>query len=81
MTAVKGFEGSKGSEISEGVETHVVARDQIPADLEGLDIGPSTRASFTEEVSNFEIFRVRTMFRNTRKCCSPPKRRPHNTLL
>jgi phosphoglycerate kinase len=40
------------SEISEGVETHVVARDQIPPDLEGLDIGPSTRASFTEEVCN-----------------------------
>ena len=39
------------AEISEGVETHVVARDQIPPDLEGMDIGPSTRVTFSKEIS------------------------------
>ena len=39
------------AEISEGVETHVVARDQIPPDLEGMDIGPSTRVTFSKGIS------------------------------
>jgi phosphoglycerate kinase len=39
------------AEISEGVETRVVPRDQIPSDLEALDIGPATRAAFAAEVA------------------------------
>jgi phosphoglycerate kinase len=39
------------SEFSENAQTHVVDADQIPADLEGLDMGPATIAAFGGAVS------------------------------
>lgn len=36
--------------MAEGVPTQVVSRDQIPADLEGFDIGPETARLFADEV-------------------------------
>jgi phosphoglycerate kinase len=38
------------ADMAEGVPTQIVARDQIPADLEGFDVGTETRALFVEEV-------------------------------
>ena len=38
------------AELAEGVETQVVSRDEIPADLECLDIGPKTRELFAAEI-------------------------------
>ena len=38
------------AEMSEGVPTQIVPRDQIPEDLEGFDIGTETRQRFAGEV-------------------------------
>ena len=38
------------AELAEGVETQVVHRDDIPADLQCLDIGPKTRELFASEI-------------------------------
>jgi phosphoglycerate kinase len=38
------------ADMAEGVPTQTVPRDQIPADLEGFDIGPETRKLFADEV-------------------------------
>ena len=38
------------ADMAEGVPTQIVPRDQIPAELEGFDIGPETRKLFAEEV-------------------------------
>ena len=38
------------AEMSEGVPTQIVSRDQIPVDLEGFDIGTETRQRFISEV-------------------------------
>ncbi|MBT5830947.1 MAG: phosphoglycerate kinase [Candidatus Latescibacteria bacterium] len=38
------------ADMAEGVPTQIVARDQIPADLEGFDVGTETRALFVDEV-------------------------------
>lgn len=40
------------ADMKEGVPTQVVPRDQIPADLEGFDIGTESRKLFAEEVKN-----------------------------
>ncbi len=36
----------------EGASSRIVPRDGMPADLEGFDIGPDTRAIFSEEILN-----------------------------
>jgi phosphoglycerate kinase len=41
--------------IDEGAETHIVTPDQIPADWEGLDIGPRTIALFTEYIQSAKL--------------------------
>ena len=38
------------AELAEGADTTVVPRDGIPAELEGLDIGPETRKVFADEI-------------------------------
>ncbi len=38
------------TEIKEGAASRVVPRDQLPADLEGVDIGPETRAIFSDKI-------------------------------
>ena len=38
------------SELKEGAQTTVVPRDAIPAELQGLDIGPETRRLFADEI-------------------------------
>lgn len=38
------------ADMAEGVPTQIVSKDAIPADLEGFDVGPETRALFTEEI-------------------------------
>ena len=38
-------------ELAEGVASRVVPRDQFPADLEGVDIGPKARRLFAGEIS------------------------------
>jgi phosphoglycerate kinase len=38
------------SELKEGAQTTVVSRDAIPAELQGLDIGPETRKLFADEI-------------------------------
>ena len=40
------------AEMTEGVPAQIVPRDQIPADLEGFDIGTETRKRFSNEVLN-----------------------------
>jgi len=40
------------ADMKEGVPTQIVPRDQIPADLEGFDIGTESRKLFAEEVKN-----------------------------
>ncbi|MGH3424547.1 MAG: phosphoglycerate kinase [Nocardioidaceae bacterium] len=46
-------------ELAEGAESRVVPVDQIPADREGVDIGPRTRAKFAEKLAD-----ARTVFWN-----------------
>jgi len=40
------------ADMAEGVPTQTVPCDQIPADLEGFDVGPETRKLFANEVKN-----------------------------
>lgn len=46
-------------ELAEGAESRVVPVDQIPADREGVDIGPRTRAKFAQKLAD-----ARTVFWN-----------------
>ncbi len=40
------------AKMAEGVPAQIVPRDQIPADMEGFDIGPETRKRFSDVVLN-----------------------------